>query len=228
MRGHARKRAKGTWELRAWDSVTKSYRYRTVEASSKREAEKLLSAFVAEVDAGRAPKAPAKLTVAEVCEQWLEVKRFGSEGTRTQHEWAIYGHIIPKLGKLSVRKLELQHIERFYRSLEAKLAARSVRHVHASLRQVLEYARRGRVITHNPATDVAGLPSVDDRRVNSPEPDEVNDMLAAMAAKDHQWYSLTKRWWPELGSAGARCARCAGGASIWNAASCWSSRSRSR
>lgn len=67
MRGHKRKRSARTWELQAYDRVGKRYVYQTIEAKSAREANKLLNAFVTEVDAGRASQAPARLTLKTVC-----------------------------------------------------------------------------------------------------------------------------------------------------------------
>jgi hypothetical protein len=53
---------------------------------SAREANKLLSAFVAEVDEGRAPEAPARLTLGSVADEWLETK--GDAATRCDERTA--------------------------------------------------------------------------------------------------------------------------------------------
>ena len=48
MRGSERRRSAHTWELQAYDSPKKRYRYKTVKASNARGASELLTAFVAD------------------------------------------------------------------------------------------------------------------------------------------------------------------------------------
>lgn len=50
MRGSKRRRSTHTWELQAYDGAEKRYHCKTVKAASAREANKLLNAFVSEVD----------------------------------------------------------------------------------------------------------------------------------------------------------------------------------
>ena len=83
MRGSKRRRSKDTWELQAYDGRKKRYKYKTVRATSGREATKLLNAFVAEVDGGRAPERPARLTLGTVCDEWFATKAVqGTEDVR--------------------------------------------------------------------------------------------------------------------------------------------------
>lgn len=191
MRGHKRKRSARTWELQAYDRVGKRYVYQTIEAKSAREANKLLNAFVTEVDAGRASQAPARLTLKTVCDEWLDAKRFKSHKTREQYEWSV-SHIERELGRMEIRAVGLRDIEKAYRRLEARLAPRSIRHVHNALCQVLDYARRARYIAHNPAEHVQGLPEVNAWTIDAPTAQEVNAFLTGVREfAGEVWWAFT-------------------------------------
>jgi len=178
-----------TWELQAYDSVKKRYRYKTVKAESAREANKLLAAFVSEVDAGRSPDGPARLLVGTVCDEWLETKRFKSPSTRDNYEWAI-SHVKRELGSMEIRRVDLRELEAFYRKIEKRLAPKSIRAVHNTLRQTFDYARRARYITNNPALDVRGLPEINAWRIDAPTVEEVNEFLGAVReTKGPTWFA---------------------------------------
>ena len=178
-----------TWELQAYDSAKKRYRYKTVKAESAREANKLLAAFVAEVDGGLAREAPARLLVGTVCDEWLETKRFKSPSTRDNYEWAMT-HVKRELGSMEIRVVGLRELEAFYRKIEQRLAPKSIRAVHNVLRQSFDYAKRARYITHNPALDVRGLPEINAWKIDAPTVDEVNAFLAAVhETKGPTWFA---------------------------------------
>ncbi len=180
-----------TWELQAYDSAKKRYRYKTVKADSAREANKLLAAFVTEVDAGRSTDAPARLLLETVCEEWLETKRFKSPKTRDNYVWAI-SHVKRELGMMEIRAVGLRELEAFYRKVEQRLSAKSIRAVHNALRQTFDYAQRARYINHNPALDVRGLPEINAWKVDAPTVEEVNAFLTAVReTKSPMWYAYT-------------------------------------
>lgn len=72
MAGSMRERGKGTWELRVYagrdDKGRAVMTQRTVRATSRRAAEKLLAAFVTEQAAAR----PAAGTVSALIDRWLD------------------------------------------------------------------------------------------------------------------------------------------------------------
>jgi integrase len=179
-----------TWELQAYDGAKKRYRYKTVKAESAREASKLLAEFVAEVDGGLAREAPARLLVGTVCDEWLDTKRFKSPSTRDNYTWAMT-HVKRELGKMEIRAVGLRDLEAFYRTIEKRLAAKSIRGVHNVLRQTLDYAKRARYITSNPALDVRGLPEINAWRIDAPTVEEVNAFLNAVRqTKGPTWFAF--------------------------------------
>ncbi len=191
MRGSKRRRSASTWELQAYDGRKKRYRYKTVKASSAREASKLLNAFVAEVDDGRAPEAPARLTLGAVCDEWFATKRFKELKTREQYEWA-RSHVKRELGDMEIRAVGLRDLEAFYRRLEQRLSAKSIRSVHNTLRQTYDYARRARYVTYNVAADVRGLPEVNGWTIDAPTVEEVNAFLTGVRETEGPtWWVFT-------------------------------------
>lgn len=90
-----------------------------------REANKLLNAFVMEVDGGRVSEAPARLLLGTVCDEWIETKRFKSLKTREQYGWAI-SHVKSELGAMEIRAVGLRDLESFYRRIEKRLSAKSI------------------------------------------------------------------------------------------------------
>lgn len=93
---------------------------------------------------------------------------------------------------MEIRAVGLRDIEKAYRRLEARLAPRSVRHVHKALCQVLDYARRARYIAHNPAEDVQGLPEVNAWTIDAPTAQEVNAFLTGVREfAGEVWWAFT-------------------------------------
>jgi integrase len=190
MRGSKRRRSASAWELQAYDRTKKRYKYRTVKAKSAREADKLLAAFVAEVDGGKAPDAPARLLMKTVCDEWLETKRFKSPSTKDNYTWAM-SHVYRELGSMEIRRIGLRQLEAFYNKIEERLAAKSIRAVHNVLRQTFDYAKRARYVISNPALDVRGLPEVNAWRIDAPTVDQVNEFLAAVReTQGSTWYAF--------------------------------------
>jgi hypothetical protein len=73
MQGHVRQRGKNSWELRVYigrDAATKRARYKTrTFKGSKRDADRAMRAFLAEVDRGVTTEG----TFGELVERWFEV-----------------------------------------------------------------------------------------------------------------------------------------------------------
>ncbi len=138
MRGTLREKRPGYWELRirvGRDPLTGNQRQvsRAVRGS-RREAEKALATFYAEVDAP--PDPAARGTVGELLEAWLDQVTDRLSPT-TVHEYhrLIQVRIRPALGDRPVKRLDASEVDRFYRALQrqAGLAPASVRHIHAIL-----------------------------------------------------------------------------------------------
>jgi integrase len=168
------------------DPVKGRYRYvsRTVHGTRK-EAEAALAALVTQVNTGAGGHTGTDATVAELVEQWLDLKR----DTLSVTTWEGYAgkarfRLIPALGKVPVRKLTVRDIDAFYRALarEEQLAASTIRQIHNVLTGSLDQAVRWGWRSDNPAR-LATLPSVHQRDIRPPDP---ADVMAAIERADQE------------------------------------------
>lgn len=187
--GSLRRRGDRRWELRVCtgrDPVKGTYRYvsRTVSGTRK-EAEGSLAALVTELSQGSGAHAATTATVAELIEEWLDLKR----ETLSVTTWEGYAgkarfRLIPALGKIAVRKLTVRDIDGLYRALvrDEKLAASTIRQIHNVLVGSLDQAVRWGWRRDNPAR-LATLPSVRQTDVRPPAP---LDVIAAIESADQE------------------------------------------
>jgi integrase len=187
--GSLRRRGDRKWELRVStgrDPVRGRYRSvsRTVQGT-RREAEAALAALVTQVNTGAGGHTGTDASVAELVEQWLDLKRDALAVTT----WEGYAgkarfRLIPALGKVSVRKLTVRDIDAFYRALarDEQLAASTIRQIHNVLTGSLGQAVRWGWRTDNPAR-LATLPSVRQADVRPPAP---ADVMTAIERADQE------------------------------------------
>ena len=166
------------WELRVSagrDPVTHRYRQVSrVVRGTKKEAVAALAALVAQVAAGTGGHHGTNATVAELVEQWLELKRETlSITTYEAYVGKARFRLIPGLGSIAVRKLTVRDIDLFYRRLRNDgLKASTIRQIHNMLAGSLDQAMRWGWRTDNPAR-LATLPPVRQVEVRPPAPAEV-------------------------------------------------------
>lgn len=141
MRGHRNTGAatpggsRSTWGARPMDAPVYG---RTVRGSS-RDAEREMSRLVVEVDEGR-HAASAPMTLGELLDRWLEVKR-ASVAPRTieSYEWIAAKHLRPRSGERKLASLRTMDLDELYAELHASgLSARTVRICHTVIRQSLD------------------------------------------------------------------------------------------
>ncbi len=162
MAGHWRQRGKRI-ELRAFagrDPLTGKKRYatRSIPVVGKREADKALATFVAELEDGKAPGAPAARTFGELLEQWFEARSGDwSPTTEYQNRW-IVDHHLAGLRDRPLRKLDVATLDAFYAALRKRggkggrpLSAASVQRVHGVARLALDQAVKWGWRADNPA-----------------------------------------------------------------------------
>ena len=126
---------------------------------------------------------PSKVTVAEVCQQYIAEKRNKVKASTLQRSQELLAHVVTILGPTQVSRLRPTDISAAYKELEARLARRTVRHCHWQLHGALELAVRWGQVPVN----VAG-------RVDPPEPaafegralnqDEVRILLEAVQSTE--------------------------------------------
>jgi len=187
--GSLRRRGDRKWEIRVSagrDPLKGRYRYvsRTVSGSRK-EAEAALAALVTQVSTGTGGHTGTDATMAELIEQWLDLKRDRLSVTTWEgYEGKARFRLIPALGTISVRKLTVRDIDACYRALarEEKLAPSTVRQIHNVLKGSLDQAVRWGWRSDNPAR-LATLPSVRQADIRPPVP---ADVLAAIERADQE------------------------------------------
>jgi integrase len=200
MKGHIRKRSKGSWEIAVdigKDPLTGRRRqhFETVRGN-KRNAERRLAELVVEVEKGSYIK-PKRLSLAECLQQWLDgyVKTNCSARTFDSYQSIVNRHLIPNLGYLPLAQVQPQHIQEYYaRSLaggrvdgKGALSARSVLHIHRILFQALNYAVRQGLLVRNVAT-LVDPPRARKAKMKTLTPQEVSMLLSA--AQDTVYYPI--------------------------------------
>jgi integrase len=142
------------WELIAElapDPVThKRRRQVRTFRGTKRDAQRALTAFVAEVDRGG--RTGTSSTVDDLLVRWMGLAELAVT-TRRRYRGLIDLHISPALGAVSLRRLEASQLDQLYADLLAKgLAPATVRQVHAVLRRALGQALKWGWLSINTAT----------------------------------------------------------------------------
>jgi integrase len=129
---------------------------------TKDEAKKELRKILKSADDG-AHVAPGRLTLSCWIDQWLALlerspngqRRRGQVNPRTLERYAQFLnlHVKPVLGSTVLQKITGTMIDELYIKLEQRLAVRTVRHVHNTLRPCLAKAVKVRLLNRNPADD---------------------------------------------------------------------------
>ena len=190
MRGHLRQRG-NSWEIVAYAGTEartgrKKYLRRTVKGT-KRDAERELSRLVVEAEDVRA----GGETVGELLERWFEIAAPSwTPWTVVQHRSVIDQYLIPKLGAVPLRRLNVEAVDRFYADLRRgggrggkPLSPATVRRIHSVLRRALQQAMRWEWLSTNPAA-LATLPRGYQPEIIPPTPAEVLRLLAIAERDD--------------------------------------------
>lgn len=166
MKGFIEKRG-NSWRLSVYlgkDPATgKERRVRKTVRGSEKDAQKALRDLLHSIDEGTFVE-PAKMTVEQYLEQWLETHKANVEPTT--HDWyalVCRKHIAPHLGRMQLQKLTPLAIQQFYASklqegrLDGKgktLSPNTVRHIHRVLHKALNAAVKLQLIPRNPCDAV--------------------------------------------------------------------------
>ena len=197
--GNIRKRKDGRWEGRytaGHDPETGKAIYKNVLAKTQKECkEKLVAALeqVGKVDAHKTDQ----YTVGQWAETWFEdfAKPSIRETTAVYYKNYIVKHIVPNIGKIKLNKLTTLDIQKFYNKANAKgrvkryegmkdfsLSAKTIRGLHAMLRQCLDQAVQERLIPYNPAVGCK-LPPKEKKEMHILPVEKISAYLAA--AEEH-------------------------------------------
>jgi integrase len=105
------------------------------------------------------PLGDERQTVGEFLERWLDGKAKLRPGTLTRYREYLMLHTVPALGRLKLKMLTPQHLERLYADrLRAGASSTSVHHQHVVIQEALTSAVRQGLIYRNPAQLVDAPP----------------------------------------------------------------------
>lgn len=182
---------------RGKDPDTGKYQYvwETVRGS-KTDAKNRRAELIHQLNKGNYIK-PAKTTLAEYLERWLEdyCKPNVAPQTAQTYDFFIHKQIIPSIGKIPLVSLSPERIQRLYveklsngrRDGKGGLGGRSVRYIHVTLHTALKNAVKIGMISRNPAD------AVDAPRVKSHEMQIMNESdihIFLEYAKSTEYYPL--------------------------------------
>jgi len=158
-------------------------------ASTKREAERVSAALLAEVGKGGYCK-PAKITLKAHLEQWLDghVRSTVSPSTHELYRIMAQKHLIPALGAIPLHQLSPQHIQALYADkLQQGKSPRTVQLIHVCLHKALDGAVRTGMLARNPL-DFVDPPKAERREMKTMTEDDISRFLNE--ARKGEYYSL--------------------------------------
>ena len=197
--GSLRKRSDGRWEGRytaGHDPETGKAIYKNVLAKTQKECKEKLAAALEQAGKVDAHKTD-QYTVGQWAEAWFEnyAKPSIRETTAAYYKNYIDKHIIPNIGKIKLNKLTTLDIQKFYNKAKTKgrvkryegmkdlsLSAKTIRGLHAMLRQCLDQAVQERLIPYNPAAGCK-LPPKEKKEMQTLPAEKISAYLAA--AEEH-------------------------------------------
>lgn len=155
---------------------------RAVYGKTRAEASAKLANLIAKTDAG-VPLAVKAWTVQDYAAHWLAdvVAPRSRPSTLASYRDTMRLHVVPALGRHSLRRLTPAHVRRLLADKAASgLSVRSVQIIHATLRVMLSEAARDELVERNVAAIVRG-PSSAREEVQPWSPAEAEAFLRAAA-----------------------------------------------
>ncbi|KOT93144.1 integrase [Streptomyces sp. NRRL F-4711] len=152
---------------------------RHVSRKTRAEVTKVVRELEKQRDSTGVAKAGQTWTVQTWLTHWVENIAAPSVGENTidGYRVAVYHHLIPGLGAHRLEKLEPEHLERFYRKMQASGSAAGTAHqAHRTIRTALNEAVRRRHLTTNPAS-IARAPKLEEEEVEPYTVEEVQRLL---------------------------------------------------
>jgi integrase len=174
MKGHVRERGDGNWYavIDVRNPLTGARKRKWVSlpsANGKRQAQIECARLISEAQTGGLSLEPAKTTLSDYLERWLDYVRTNiSPRSHERYTEIVRKNLGPRLGAVKLARLRPQHIAAAYSDALARgrrdgrggLSPRSVHHMHRILKQALTRAVRWQLIPRNPA-DAVDPPKVE-------------------------------------------------------------------
>jgi integrase len=200
MRGHLEDRGKNVWRAKVYagrqSDGRRVYVTRTIHGT-KRFAEGKLAELLMEV--GRTDEVTTDGTLADLVQQWRPIAEVNLSPT-TLHEYdrLLEKRILPRFGQTKVRSIGASDIDAFYAQLQRRgragggpLGTRSIHHIHALLRSLLNQAVRWGWIATSPVTR-ANPPRVHRHELTIPKPEVVAMLIDQADEKDNDLASFLR------------------------------------
>lgn len=132
---------------------------------------------------------PSTETTGDYLVRWANDARNIRPNTRRGYMVVVTQYLVPEIGDITLRALTPADVEGMLARLEASVAPKYLRNIHAALRRALNQAVRTGLVERN----VASRQYVDAPRVDLKDPEALSDaQLAAIlrAAEDDRLYAL--------------------------------------
>ncbi len=167
----------------------KRYKWVTLAAATKQEAEQELSHLVAQYHAGTLPQAPAKLTVGEYLDRWLTESARARVTCKTYQGYEqVVARLTPVLGTRPLAKLTPLDVQRAYNDLREQgrqdgrgpLTPTTLLYYHRVLHRALVQAVKWGLVSRNVA-DAVEAPKKQHHEMQPPEEATTLRLLDALA-----------------------------------------------
>ena len=196
MRGHIRKRSKGSWEIAidvGKDPSTdrRQQHFETVKGT-KAVAERRLAELLVEVEKGSYVKPLHALTLGEYLSEWLQshAELHCRPRTAQGYQFIVNRYLTPALGGVRLIQLRPQHISNYcsatvHRGLSNRTALHHYRLLHKALKDGVKLG----LIGINPC-DGVDAPKPVDKEMKILLPDEVSKFLSVAQKAPWPYYYL--------------------------------------
>jgi integrase len=124
----------------------------------------------------------SEIFLTDVAKHTLKPKTYES------YEYLLLYHIVPEIGKIRLTNLRPHHLQSLYSlKLSEGLSKKTVHHIHATVRRVLNEAVKWGLIYSNPCNQVTP-PRVDKKPPKVWTVEQAQKFLSAVA--EHRWYAI--------------------------------------
>jgi integrase len=180
---------------RVWDEGKQRHvrqQLRRTGYATRADAEAALSDELPAIRIGTAPSlADRQLTTGQWAERWLDSKASLRASSRANYQQLISNYIHPGIGHIPLVQLRADHIDQLLAAIrsgklrpatnrrgpDGTVSARTVSHVHACLRAILNAAVKRRLIPYSPHLGVE-IETPEDHEADVWGPEEVEAFLA--------------------------------------------------
>lgn len=181
MAGQIVNRGNKTWVVRIYlgrgANGKRKYKNKTIHGT-KSDAQQYLNAKLREKDLGIVADASDK-TLSEFIDLWLETSARPrvSERTADGYKFQLDKYVRHLIGDIKLENLNRLDIEKVYAEMQKNgLSARTVRHVHTTLKNALKQAIKWEYLQKNPA-EFCELPKVIKKEIRVLPPNEANEFI---------------------------------------------------